>query len=88
MIHRIRKKSLSFSISPIAARVLHIGLPVILLEMLLFLQMLKADLSKNANYALHHYPPLWEHIMIALTLLVIGAFLFDYISRQQKNSPP
>lgn len=72
-------------LSAVAARVLHLGLPVILLEMVIFTYMLRRELMLDPVYALHHYPFMLEHIMMGLTLIVIGAFLFDCIARRKKN---
>ena len=69
------------SISEAAACVLHIGLPVIILELAAFVRMLWWERQQDAVYALARYPLMLEHIMMSLTLLVIGAFLFDYIAR-------
>lgn len=69
------------SISAPAYRVLRIGLPLILIEFIVFAGMLWEKRASNAAYALYRYPVLLEHIMMGLTILVIGAFLFDYIAK-------
>ena len=68
-----------------AMYVLRIGLPIIVAELFAFLVFFRQDLQKDATYALHRYPPMLEHIMMGLTLLVIGAFLFDYIAKRNRS---
>ena len=75
----------SLAISSASARVLHIGLPVILLALTVFLFRFWADYHTDSIYALHYYPPILEHIMMSLTALIIGAFLFDYISKRERT---
>ena len=72
-------------ISSAAARVLHRGLPVILMEFLLFLISFRQDMITDPIYAIHYYPAMLEHIMMSLTLLIAGAFLFDYIAKREKQ---
>lgn len=62
--------------------VLRIGLPIIAAELLAFLVLFWRDQQRDATYALYRYPPMLEHIMMGLTILVIGAFLFDYIAKK------
>lgn len=68
-----------------AARILHLGLPVILAEFLLFLIFFWRDMTVDPIFALHYYPAMLEHIMMSLTLLIAGAFLFDYIAKREKQ---
>ena len=65
-----------------AMYVLRIGLPIIAAELAAFLILFWRDQQKDATYALHRYPPMLEYIMMGLTILVIGAFLFDYIAKK------
>ena len=74
----------TFALSVAAVRVLLIGLPVILVELVAMLIFLLRDRAVNPTYALHRYPILLEHIMMSLTLIIIGAFLFDYVSRKKE----
>lgn len=84
-IHQQPSKSRSHTISLASARVLHIGLPVILLALAVFLFRFWEDYHTDSIYALHYYPPILEHIMMSLTALIIGAFLFDYISQKERT---
>ena len=70
-------------LSASAMRVLHIGLPPVLAELIFLLFSFLRDRTRNATYALYYYPILLEYIMMSLTLIVIGAFLFDYLSRKK-----
>ena len=81
----MQKKQTKRSLPP-AALILRIGLPVILIELCLFTSMLCRDMVRDITFALHRYPPMLEYIMMSLTLLIIGAFLFDYIDRKNKGS--
>ena len=67
-------------ISSASARILRIGLPVILLELLAFWICLRRDMQIDPIFVAHYYPLMLEHIMVGFTALVIGAFLFDYIA--------
>lgn len=73
----------TFELSLAAARVLLIGLPIVLVELIALLITLLRDLARNPTYVLYRYPALLEHIMMSLTLIIIGAFLFDYLSRRK-----
>ena len=66
-----------------AMRVLHIGLPLIILELTMVLFSLLRDRVKNAIYALYYYPTVLEYILMSLTLIIIGAFLFDYLAKKE-----
>lgn len=68
-----------------SARVLMIGLPVILLELSVFTYLLGRDIAHDPVYALYRYPPMLEHIMMGLSLIVIGAFLFDLLARRRRQ---
>ena len=71
------------SLSYPSTYILHLGLPVILAEFLLFGVSLHHDISIDPAYAMHYYPGMLEHIMMSLTLLIAGAFLFDYIAKRE-----
>lgn len=77
-----KQKIRQMALSREAAWVLHIGLPVILCELIFFLVSLLRDRVGNAAYVMYRYPAMLEYIMMSLTLLVIGAFLFDYLARK------
>ena len=74
----------TFELSIAAVRVLLAGLPIVLIELITMLLLLLRDRAVNPTYALHRYPAFLEHIMMSLTLIVIGAFLFDYVSRKKQ----
>ena len=76
------KKSTSGLSTP-AMRVLHIGLPPVLAELIFLLYSFLRDRTRNATYARYYYPILLEYVMMSLTLIVIGAFLFDYLSKKE-----
>ena len=71
------------SLSAPAMRVLHIGLPLVLLELIVMLFSFLRDRVHNATYALYYYPIVLEYIMMSLTLIIIGAFLFDYLAKEK-----
>lgn len=60
--------------------VLSFGLPPVVFELLFLLFSFLRDRARNAVFALHYYPMMLEYIMMSLTLVVIGAFLFEYVS--------
>ena len=79
-----RKEDFStFIPSKPALKVLHIGLPVVLMELVALLISFLRDCADNPTYALHRYPILFEHLMMSLTLIIIGAFLFDILSKRK-----
>lgn len=75
-----------YRLSVAASRTLCIGLPIIAAELAAYLYLLWRDVARDATYALHRYPPMLSYIMMGLTALVIGAFLFDYIARETAHT--
>ena len=73
----------TWSISRGAYLVLSIGLPVVVLELLFLLFSFLRDRAYNAVFALYYYPMMLEYILMSFTLVIIGAFLFDYVSAQK-----
>lgn len=79
--HVVRRTLL---LSNAASMVLHIGLPIVMIEMIVFVICFLKERGRNAAYALYRYPAMLEYILMSLTLIIIGAFLFDYISKREK----
>ena len=74
-------KKLLSSFSSLSMNFLLIGLPIILLYLLTFLFIiLPSDLPPNAKANL--FSPSIEHIVMALTLTVVGALTADIAERQ------
>jgi hypothetical protein len=65
------------SISPHTIKLLNFLLPLILAELIWLLISVYIDIRKDPIYALGYYPPIVEHIMMSLFLVVGGAALFD-----------
>ena len=63
--------------------VLSLGLPLVVFELLFLLFSFLRDRVHNAVFALYYYSMMLEYIMMSLALLVIGAFLFEYVSAQK-----
>ena len=78
-----RQKS-TWTISKEAYTMLRIGLPLIISQLLFLLGSFLRDRTYNATYALHYYPMILEYILMNLTLIIIGAFLFEYISKKER----
>ena len=81
-IRRKRARNISFA----AAMVLRIGLPAVLLSLIAFVRLFLIDRAKDPVLALYRYPAMLEYILLSLALVILGAFLFDYLS-SQKHSP-
>ena len=65
------------SISPHTIKLLNSLLPIILVELIWLAISVYIDIREDPVYALGYYPPIVEHIMMSLFLVVGGAALFD-----------
>lgn len=71
-------------ISPHTIKLLNSLLPVILAYLIWLAISIYIDIKEDPVYALGYYPPIIEHIMMALLLVIGGAALFD-ISLAERN---
>ena len=72
-----RKKNLRLT-RP-ARRILLVGLPVILAELLYLMLGFLRELQISPSCAVATYPAMFEYIMMSLAILTAGALLTDYI---------
>lgn len=77
------KKRKNLMLARPAARILLIGLPVILAELLYLSFGFVRELQTSPSYALVTYPAMFEYIMMSLTILTAGALLADCIAKRQ-----
>ncbi len=67
-----------------AMTVLRIGLPVICAALLALTYKFIKDSEISAARALITYPGMYSHIFAALTLLLLGAMIFDITEKSSK----
>ncbi len=74
-----------FSLSKVPARLLLIGLPVIIAYLVyIFISvMMSTDISADA--LIHIFGPQLEHIFMTLTILIIGSLLLDVSHKEIKK---
>ncbi len=72
------------SLSGSALCILHIGLPLIILEMIFLIFSFTDACKQDAVYAIYYYSSVLEYIWASLVLVILGAFLFDYMAKQNK----
>ena len=86
---KMRKKWLfaekTGGISALAAKILHICLPLTLGALLLLLKDFLFDLENLSGYAVAVYPERFEYVMISLVMIVGGAVVADICEKQNKN---
>ncbi|MBR4295380.1 MAG: hypothetical protein IKT56_00905 [Clostridia bacterium] len=68
--------------SKMSMRILKIGLPIISAALIALTLRLQSDIDAAPNVLLT-YPDMYSHILAALTLLILGAMLFDIIERNK-----
>ncbi len=81
-VHKKREarfKKYLFGLSRPSVLILLGGLPVIIIEFLVLLGRLLPDIESTPTYVLAVYPPMFEYIMMSLTILLGGAMFIDYI---------
>lgn len=61
--------------------VLRLGLPVISAALIALTLKFQTDAETTPVTALITYPEMYSHILAALTLLILGAMVFDIIER-------
>lgn len=71
-------------ISPAAAKILHICLPLVLVVLLTLLADFLSELETRAGYALIVYPERFEYVMTSLVLVTAGAVIADISDKQSK----
>ena len=82
---RIIKELLS-ELSLLSCRLLHVGLPTVLLYLCALLAVTVSASRNTPSYLLaHKYAPALEHIVMALTITVIGAAVADIAERSQRQ---
>lgn len=65
--------------------VLKIGLPIISAALIALTLNFQTDVQRNPALAINTYPDMYSHILAALTLLVLGAMIFDIIEKKGKR---
>lgn len=68
-----------------AKKVLLIGLPVILAELIFVSSMLVCANGSELVALIHIFPLMLENILLSLVLLVGGAILFDFCEKESKE---
>ncbi len=69
------------TVSRAAVRVLHIGLPIVLCQLLIMTAFLIFGEHENGIYAFRQYCRMLEYIALDITLLFGGALLFEIAER-------
>ena len=82
---RITLKHLLLSFSSMSIKLLHIGLPIILIYLLALLTALLSASNLPSNVLSHLYLSSLEHITMAFTIIIVGAFTADLAERHSKQ---
>lgn len=82
MRSKIKKNKPRMSIE--AARVLKIGLPFIISAMIALTIKMQDELPEHPVTVLNTYPQMYEYILASLTLLILGAMLFDVVAKTSR----
>lgn len=84
-IHKILLiiKNFISNISKEAFTVLKIGLPIISAALIALSWQMVDEVESKPVTVMITYPAMFEHILAALLLLLIGAFAFDWISKRK-----
>jgi len=72
--------------SPVARRILTVGLPIILCYLLYILFYLESGKEASAIGLQSEVLTMLEHVLLSLTLLVGGSCLFDLADREKKET--
>ncbi len=60
---------------------LHIEMPLILLNSVIFLLSFLCDRAKNAAFALHHYPPLVQYLFFPIVITLFSVLLIERLDQ-------
>ena len=70
------------SLSDISAKILKLGLPLILGYFLFLIISINSHSNTSKEVIIHIYLPWLEHIMMSLCILVLGAVIFDITKKE------
>lgn len=71
------------SISKEALAILKVGLPIIATALIALSLKMHGELENDPIRVITTYPDMFSYILAALTLLILGAALFDIISKNR-----
>lgn len=82
-IERSYMKKYLLNVSPIAKKILSVGLSVISVYMVYLLIAVADHLKLGcSSVAVHIYSPQLEHVIMALTILILGTFAMDITEKE------
>ena len=67
-----------------AVRVLIFGLPFISTSLIALTLKMQSELPSMPVTVIRTYPAMYEHILASLTLLILGAMIFDIMAKNKK----
>ena len=70
------------SISDISAKILSLGLPLIIGYFIYLIISINSHINTAKNVLIHIYTPWIEHIVMSLCIIVIGAIVFDITKKE------
>ncbi len=79
-------KNIIHSISVTSSKILLIGLPIMFLCFAYLIISFTAQENVSNVVLLHIYTPQLEHFMMSLTILIVGALLFDITEKELKHN--
>ena len=82
---KINLKHLFLSFSSLSLKLLHIGLPIVLVYLLALLSVLLSTPHLPPSVLSHLYLSSLEHIIMALTIVVLGALTADIAERYSRQ---
>ncbi len=77
-------KKKAFEISRIASLILSVGLPIIAVYFVYIVISVISSTNTSPSVLVHTYSPQLEHIVMSLTLIIIGAVLMDISEKEIK----
>ncbi len=81
----MKKNPTSLKLSHGASLLLHIGLPIVLLQLILISAYLIFGEHENIIYAVRQYQKMLEYIFLDIVVLLGGALLFEVADRDARR---
>ena len=75
-------KKRKYDISEISLKILLVGLPILIISFIYLIISFSMHKNTSQTVLLHIYTPQLEHFMMSLTILILGAILFDITCKE------
>ena len=78
----MKKLNYILSISDVSAKILRLGLPLIMGYFIYLIVSINSHTDTAKNVLIHIYLPWLEHIIMSLCIIVVGAIIFDITKKE------